>query len=224
MEIKPIAHIKTDFKEKFGIPRQSGIAENLKAEIVFEKPFRNPDALRGIEGFSHIWLIFDFSLAHTAEWSPTVRPPKLGGNIRRGVFATRSPFRPNSLGLSCVKLLEVKHSEKEGDILVVCGADLLDNTPIYDIKPYIPYADCITDAVGGFTEEIEYKKLNVVFEGELLSLIPKEKQQGLAEILAEDPRPSYQNDSERVYNMLFAEFDISFKIDGDTLTVINIKT
>lgn len=224
MEIKPIAHIKTDFKEKFGIPRQSGIAENLKAEIVFEKPFRNPDALRGIEGYSHLWLIFDFSLAHTAEWSPTVRPPKLGGNIRRGVFATRSPFRPNSLGLSCVKLLEVKHSEKEGDILVVCGADLLDNTPIYDIKPYIPYADCITDAVGGFTEEIEYKKLNVVFEGELLSLIPKEKQQGLAEILAEDPRPSYQNDSERVYNMLFAEFDISFKIDGDTLTVINIKT
>lgn len=224
MEIKPIAHIKTDFKEKFGIPRQSGIAENLKAEIVFEKPFRNPDALRGIEGYSHLWLIFDFSLAHTAEWSPTVRPPKLGGNIRRGVFATRSPFRPNSLGLSCVKLLEVKHSEKEGDILVVCGADLLDNTPIYDIKPYIPYADCITDAVGGFTEEIEYKKLNVVFEGELLSLIPKEKQQGLAEILAEDPRPSYQNDSERIYNMLFAEFDISFKIDGDTLTVINIKT
>lgn len=223
MEIKPIAHIKTDFKEKFGIPRQSGIAENLKAEIVFEKPFRNPDALRGIEGFSHLWLIFDFSLAHTAEWSPTVRPPKLGGNIRRGVFATRSPFRPNCLGLSCVKLLEVKHSEKEGDILVVCGADLLDNTPIYDIKPYIPYADCITDAVGGFTEEIEYKKLNVIFENDLLDIIPKEKRQGLTEILAEDPRPSYQNDSERIYNMLFAEFDISFKIKDDTLTVIGIK-
>ena len=202
MEIKPIAHIKTDFKEKFGIPRQSGIAENLKAEIVFEKPFRNPDALRGIEGFSHLWLIFDFSLAHTGEWSPTVRPPKLGGNIRRGVFATRSPFRPNSLGLSCVKLIEVKHTENYGDILVVCGADLLDNTPIYDIKPYIPYADCITDAVGGFTEEIEYKKLNVIFENDLFDIIPKEKRQGLTEILAEDPRPSYQNDSERIYNMM----------------------
>lgn len=223
MEIKPIAYIKTDFKEKFGIPRQSGIAKNLTAEIVFEKPFRNPDALRGIEGFSHLWLIFDFSLAHTAEWSPTVRPPKLGGNTRRGVFATRSPFRPNSLGLSCVKLLEVKQSEKDGQILIVSGADLLDNTPIYDIKPYIPYADCYPDAVGGFTEEIEYKKLNVIFEDKLLERIPKEKQQGLIDILSEDPRPSYQNDSERVYNMLFAEFDISFKIDRDALTVINIK-
>lgn len=223
MEIKPIAYIKTDFKEKFGIPRQSGIAKNLTAEIVFEKPFRNPDALRGIEGFSHLWLIFDFSLAHTADWSPTVRPPKLGGNTRRGVFATRSPFRPNSLGLSCVKLLEVKQSEKDGQILIVSGADLLDNTPIYDIKPYIPYADCYPDAVGGFTEEIEYKKLNVIFEDKLLERIPKEKQQGLIDILSEDPRPSYQNDSERVYNMLFAEFDISFKIDRDALTVINIK-
>ena len=224
MEIKPIAYIKTDFKEKFGIPRQSGIAKNLTAEIIFEKPYRNPDALRGIEGFSHLWLIFDFSKAHTSEWSPTVRPPKLGGNERRGVFATRSPFRPNSLGLSCVKLIEVKHTENHGDVLVVSGADLLDNTPIYDIKPYIPYADCVSDAVGGFTEEIDYKKLKVIFLDGISDIIPKEKLQGLTEILAEDPRPSYQNDSERIYNMLFAEFDISFKIDGNTLTVINIKT
>lgn len=223
MEIKPIAYIKTDFKEKFGIPRQSGIANNLTAEIIFEKPFRNPDALRGIEGFSHLWLIFDFSLAHTESWSPTVRPPKLGGNERKGVFATRSPFRPNSLGLSCVKLIAVKHTENQGDVLVVSGADLLDNTPIYDIKPYIPYADSYPDAKGGFTEEIDYKRLEVIFNDALLELIPVHKRQGLIEILAEDPRPSYQNDSERIYNMLFAEFDISFKIKDDTLTVLNIK-
>ncbi len=224
MEIKPIAHIKTDFKEKFGIPRQSGIANKLKATIVFEPQFRNPDALRGIESFSHLWLIFDFSLAHKDSFSPTVRPPKLGGNERKGVFATRSPFRPNSLGLSCVKLLGVKHTENSGDVLVVSGADLLDNTPIYDIKPYIPYADCKTDAVGGFTEDIDYTKLNVIFPNELLSLIPEEKREGLIDILAENPAPSYQNDSERIYNMLFDKFDISFKIKENTLTVIKIKT
>ena len=224
MEIKPIAFIRTDFKEKFGIPRQSGITKNLTAEIIFEREFRDPDAIRGIEGFSHLWLIFDFSLSHRETFSPTVRPPKLGGNERRGVFATRSPFRPNSLGLSCVKLLEVQKSETKGNVLIVSGADLLDNTPIYDIKPYIPYADCYPDAVGGFTEEINYKKLSVTFPKELLELIPKEKQQGLLDILAENPTPSYKNDEQRVYSMLFDKFDISFKIQDNILTVIKIKT
>ena len=224
MEIKPIAFIRTDFKEKFGIPRQSGIAKNLTAEIIFEREFRDPDAIRGIEGFSHLWLIFDFSLSHRETFSPTVRPPKLGGNERRGVFATRSPFRPNSLGLSCVKLLEVQKSETKGNVLIVSGADLLDNTPIYDIKPYIPYADCYPNAVGGFTEEINYKKLSVTFPKELLELIPKEKQQGLLDILAENPTPSYKNDEQRVYSMLFDKFDISFKIQDNILTVIKIKT
>ncbi len=222
MEIKPIAYIKTDFKEKFGIPRQSGIADKLTSKIIFKPEYRNPDALRGIDGFSHLWLIFDFSLAHKEGFNPTVRPPRLGGNERKGVFATRSPFRPNSLGLSCVKLLGLEQSEKDGQILIVSGADLLDNTPIYDIKPYIPYADCYPDAVGGFTEDIEYKKLNVIFDDNLLEKIPKEKQQGLIDILAEDPRPSYQEDSDRVYNMLFDRFDIHFKIDKTSLTVVKL--
>ncbi len=222
MEIKPIAYIKTDFKEKFGIPRQSGIADKLTSKIIFKPEYRNPDALRGIEGFSHLWLIFDFSLAHKERFNPTVRPPRLGGNERKGVFATRSPFRPNSLGLSCVKLLGLEQSEKDGQILIVSGADLLDNTPIYDIKPYIPYADCYPEAVGGFTEDIEYKKLNVIFDDKLLEKIPKEKQQGLIDILAEDPRPSYQEDSDRVYSMLFDKFDIHFKIDKTSLTVVKL--
>ncbi len=222
MEIKPIAHIKTDFKEKFGIPRQSGIANNLTAEIIFEPQFRNPDALRGIEGFSHLWLIFDFSLAHKESWSPMVRPPILKGNEKRGVFATRSPFRPNSLGLSCVKLLKVETSEKNGQTLIVSGADLLDNTPIYDIKPYLPYADCYPDATGGFTDTATKEKLAVNFPQPLLALIPKEKQQGLIDILSEDPRPSYQNDENRIYSMLFDRFDIHFKINGTSLTVVKL--
>lgn len=222
MEIKPIAYIKTDFKEKFGIPRQSGIANNLTAKIIFEPEYRNPDALRGIEGFSHLWLIFDFSLAHKDGWSPTVRPPRLGGNEKRGVFATRSPFRPNSLGLSCVKLINIEQSENIGQILIVSGADLLDNTPIYDIKPYIPYADCYPDATGGFTDDITKEKLEIIFPLELINIIPKEKRQGVIDILAEDPRPSYQNDSERIYSMLFDCFDIHFKINENTLTVIEI--
>lgn len=222
MEIKPIAYIKTDFKEKFGIPRQSGIAKRLTAKIIFEPEYRNPDALRGIEGFSHLWLIFDFSLSHRENWSPTVRPPRLGGNEKRGVFATRSPFRPNSLGLSCVKLLKIEQSENDGQILIVSGADLLDDTPIYDVKPYIPYADSYPEATGGFTDEITKEKLEIVFPEELLKLLPEEKRQGLIDILAEDPRPSYQNDGDRIYSMLFDRFDIHFKINENTLTVIKI--
>ena len=222
MEIKPIAYIKTDFKEKFGIPRQSGIASNLTAKIIFESEFRNPDALRGIEGFSHLWLIFDFSLAHKDRWSPMVRPPILKGNKKRGVFATRSPFRPNSLGLSCVKLLKVERSETSGQILIVSGADLLDNTPIYDIKPYIPYADCYPEATGGFTDTVTKEKLEIIFPQFLLELIPQEKRQGLIDVLAEDPRPSYQNDESRIYSMLFDRFDIHFKICANKLAVINI--
>lgn len=221
-EIKPIAYIETDFKEKFGIPRQSGIANSLKAKIIFTKEFQNPDALRGIEDFSHLWLIFDFSESHRTDWAPTVRPPRLGGNERRGVFATRSPFRPNPIGLSSVKLIEVQHTKNRGDILIVAGADLLDGTPIIDIKPYLPYSDCHPDATGGFTDNLAKVELEVVFPENLLNLIPKEKQQGLIRILAEDPRPSYQNDSERIYSMLFDKFDIHFKIEGNTLTVINI--
>lgn len=223
MEIKPIAYIRTDFKEKFGIPRQSGITDKLSAKIIFTPEFRNPDALRGIEGFSHLWLIFDFSLAHRQKWSPTVRPPRLGGNERRGVFATRSPFRPNPIGLSSVKLIRVEKSKKDGDILIVSGADLLDNTPILDIKPYLPYADCHTDATGGFTDNIDKPPLEVVFPDELLSLIDEAKREGLIEILAEDPRPSYQEDSERIYSMLFDRFDIKFTVSDNTLAVIEIK-
>lgn len=222
MEIKPIAYIKTDFKEKFGIPRQSGIANNLTAQIIFEPHYRNPDALRGIEGFSHLWLIFDFSLSHKDNWSPTVRPPRLGGNEKRGVFATRSPFRPNPLGLSVVKLISVKKTQSHGDILIVSGADILDNTPIYDIKPYLPFADSCPTATGGFTEEISKQKLEVNFNDKLLGIIPKEKRQGLIDILSEDPRPSYQDDPTRIYSMLFDSFDIHFNIIDNTLTVIKI--
>lgn len=222
MEVKPIAYIKTDFKEKFGIPRQSGIAQNLTSKIVFTPEYRNPDALRGIDGFSHLWLIFDFSLSHRNGWSPTVRPPRLGGNERRGVFATRSPFRPNPIGLSCVRLLSVHKTDNEGDVLIVSGADLLDNTPIFDIKPYLPYADSHPKATGGFTDSVNKEKLEVIFGDGLLELIPFDKRQGLADILAEDPRPSYQNDPTRTYSMLFDRFDIHFKISGNKVTVIRV--
>lgn len=221
--MRPIAFIRSDFKEKFGIPRQSLRAPSLTAKIVFEKEFRVKEALRGLENFSHIWLIFDFSKAHTNEFSPTVRPPRLGGNKRIGVFASRSPFRPNSIGLSCVKLLEIKETETEGSVLIVSGADLLDGTPIYDIKPYIPYADCHTDAKGSYAEENCDYKLDVDFPKNLLSQIPEEKREALIECLSDDPRPSYQDDSERIYSMLFANFDVKFKVQGNILTVIEIK-
>lgn len=219
----PIAYIRTDFNDKFGIPRQSGRVKELQGTIIFEPQFRNPEAIREIEGFSHLWLIFDFSLSHKSEWSPTVRPPRLGGNKRVGVFASRSPFRPNPIGLSCVKLERVEYSEKYGNMLVVSGVDLLDNTPIYDIKPYLPFADCVKDAKGGYAEEFWDYKLNVSFPEELLNSIPIEKRQALINCLAEDPRPSYQDDSDRVYSMSFAGYDVHFKVTDNILCVFDVE-
>ena len=220
-QIKPIAYIYTDFSDKFGIPRQSGRVKELCGRIVFEKEYRNEQALRGIEEFSHLWLIFDFSKAHRDTFSPTVRPPRLGGNKRVGVFASRSPFRPNNLGLSCVRLERVEKTETEGDGLVVSGVDILSGTPIYDVKPYIPYADCIKDAKGSYSDEFESYRLNVSFPQELLEMIPQEKQSALINCLADDPRPSYQDD-DRIYSMSFAGFDVSFKVSDNILTVTNV--
>ena len=220
--IKPIGYIRSDFKEKFGIPRQSGRAPSLRAEIVFYPEYRNPEALREIESFSHLWLIFDFSLAHREDWSATVRPPRLGGNKRVGVFASRSPFRPNPLGLSCVKLEKVEDSE-QGKILIVSGADLLDGTPIFDVKPYLPLSDCQKDAVGGYSQVGENYRLTVDFPDALLSKIPQEKRDGLMECLADDPRPSYQDDPARVYGMAFAQFEIKFIVKETTLTVVSVE-
>lgn len=222
--IKPIAHIKTDFKEKFGIPRQSGRVKSAIGKIVFEPEFRNPDALRGINGFSHLWLIFDFSLAHTESFSPTVRPPRLGGNTRMGVFASRSPFRPNPLGLSSVKLESIQKTENQGSVLIVSGVDLLDGTPIFDIKPYLPFSDCHPDAVGGFADEQKNHKLNVYIPEEIEKLIPIDKIQTLIDALADDPRPSYQTDPERVYSMKFDKLDVHFKIDGQELSITKVDT
>ena len=221
-DVKPIAYIRSDFKEKFGIPRQSGRAPSLKAEIVFLPEYGVADAFRGIEGFSHLWVIFDFSLSHREEFSPTVRPPRLGGNERVGVFASRSPFRPNPLGLSCVKLESVK-KEETGVVLTVSGADLLDGTPILDIKPYLPFADCISDASAGYAGEKESYRLEVACAGALLEKLPKEKRAGLLECLADDPRPSYQDDPSRVYGMRFGEWEIKFIVEGNTLTVTDIQ-
>lgn len=222
LTLRPIAHIKTDFKEKFGIPRQSGRAPSLTAELVFEPEFRNPDTLREIEGFSHLWLLFDFSLAHRDEWCATVRPPRLGGNTRVGVFASRSPFRPNPIGLSCVRLLRVEKREKEGCVLILSGADLLDGTPIYDVKPYLPFADCQPDATGGYASAHERDGLQVFFPDELLSQIPTEKRAGLIECLADDPRPSYQDEPARIYGMAFADFEIKFRVEKGVLEVVDV--
>lgn len=215
--MKIIARIQTDFKDKFGIPRQSGRVPSLLGRIVFEEEYRNPDALRGIEGFSHLWLIFDFSKSHREDWSPTVRPPRLGGNTRIGVFASRSPFRPNPVGLSVVKLERVEKGE-----LIVSGVDLLDGTPIYDIKPYLPFADSIPDAVGGYADDFEDYKLNVAFPQELLERLPQDKRQAAIDCLAQDPRPAYQEDQRR-YSMAFAGYDIRFFVKGDHLTVTEIE-
>lgn len=223
LTIRPVAYIRSDFKEKFGIPRQSGRAPALRAEIVFEPEFRTPEALREIEGFSHLWLIFDFSEAHREGWSATVRPPRLGGNKRVGVFASRSPFRPNPLGLSCVRLLAVERRETEGDVLIVSGADLLDGTPIFDVKPYLPLADRVEDAVGGYSEAGEGHRLSVIAEEALLQKLPPEKREGLLECLAEDPRPSYQNDPKRVYGMRFGDHEIKFTVSDATLYVIAVE-
>ena len=222
-QLKIIAHIRSDFGEKFGIPRQSGLVEELKATIVFEPEFRNPDALRGLEGFSHLWLIWQFSKAVRQEWSPTVRPPRLGGNERMGVFATRSPFRPNPIGLSCVKLERVEVHPELGPLVHVAGADLLDGTPIYDIKPYLPYADCKSDAVGGFASAPKEATLQVNCPAELLEKLPQASRAALPAVLAQDPRPSYQNDPERVYGMVFAGFNVRFRVEDDVLTVLDIQ-
>lgn len=222
ISIRPIARMRSDFPSKFGIPRQSGLVEELRSTIVFEPEFRNPDTLRGIEGYSHLWLIWQFSEAVRDNWSPTVRPPRLGGNTRMGVFATRSPFRPNNLGLSCVKLLGVAQT-KEGMVLQVSGADLMDGTPIFDIKPYIPYSDCHPHATGGFTDTAGDFLLEVVFPEELLAILPKEKQSAAMAVLSHDPRPSYQRKPGRVYGLPFAGFDIRFTVEENTLTVCNVE-
>ena len=221
--VTPIAYIQTDFKEKFGIPRQSGRAPSLTARIVFLPEYRTAEALRGIEGFSHLWLLFDFSAAHREGWSPTVRPPRLGGNTRVGVFASRSPFRPNPIGLSCVRLVKIEHTDTEGDVLIVSGADLLDGTPILDVKPYLPFADRIENATAGYAAQGENHRLNVVISDELLGRISKEKQDGLFECLADDPRPSYQEDADRIYGMRFGDYEIKFTVNRDTLRVIAVE-
>ena len=220
--IQVIARMHSDFATKFGIPRQSGLVEELKSTIVFEPEFRNPDTLRGIEDFSHLWIIWQFSEAVRTEWSPTVRPPRLGGNTRLGVFATRSPFRPNSLGLSSVKLLGVEKTEKYGTVLHVGGADLMDGTPIFDIKPYIPYGDCHPDATGGFTDTAGDFLLKVNFPEDLLKILPEEKREAAQGVLSHDPRPSYQRKPGRVYGLTFAGFDIRFTVEDDTLTVTEV--
>ncbi len=219
--MKPIAHIKTDFNEKFGIPRQSGLVKEATGKIVFEPEFRLPDAIRGLDEFNYIWVIWDFSLAKRGTFQATVKPPRLGGNTKVGVFATRSPFRPNNLGLSSLKLDRIEITDNEGPVLFVSGVDMLNNTPIYDIKPYIPYADCHLDATEGFTS-IEKKTLKVTFAEELLELIPDDKKQAVIGILSQDPRPSYQNDPERRYGVSYAGYDIRFTVNEDELTVVEV--
>ena len=222
-QIQAIARMKSDFPTKFGIPRQSGLVEELRSTIVFEPDFRNPDALRGIEGYSHLWLIWQFSEAVRKNWSPTVRPPRLGGNTRMGVFATRSPFRPNSLGLSCVRLLGVEDTAEFGTVLHVGGADLMDGTPIFDIKPYIAYGDAHPEALGGFTDHAGDFLLHVNFPDNLLNRIPHDKRQALLGVLSHDPRPSYQRSSDRVYGLSFAGLNIRFRVDGENLFVLEIN-
>lgn len=222
MEMKVIAHIRSDFPTKFGIPHQSGRIRELKADIIFEPEYRNHEAFRGLEEYTHIWLIWEFSQAVRKEWSPTVRPPRLGGNVRMGVFATRSPFRPNPIGLSSVRLESVEFSEKYGPVLHVSGADLMDGTPIYDIKPYLAYVDSHPEAAGGFTDQIQDHKLKVEFPEELLKKIPVEKREALLAVLANDPRPGYQKDPERKYGMSFGSWDIHFKVDGEQLQVLEV--
>ena len=220
--IRPIAHIESDFAEKFGVPRQAGIVEALEARVVFRPEYRSDEALRGIEGFSHLWLIWQFSRNLRQDWSPTVRPPRLGGNVRLGVFATRSPFRPNSLGLSCVRLLGVEKDPQLGSILRVAGADLVDGTPIFDVKPYLPYADCRPEALGGFAPD-SGATLRVAYAPGVEERIPEAKRAALGGVLENDPRPRYQEDPERVYGMRFAGRNVLFRVDGDTLTVLDVQ-
>ena len=222
MTLNVIAHIHTAFPTKFGIPRQSGLVDSLRGEIIFTPEYRNPDAVRGLEDFSHIWLVWQFSGAVRDTWSPTVRPPRLGGNTRMGVFATRSPFRPNPLGLSSVQLEKIEIRPEVGPVLIVRGADLMDGTPIYDIKPYIPYADCHPDAAAGFTAQTQFHHLDVACPETLWARVPADQRDGLRGVLENDPRPSYQHDPERVYGMEFAGLEVHFQVDGSTLTVTGI--
>ena len=221
MTLKVIAHIHTAFPTKFGIPRQSGLVDSLRGEVIFTPEYRSADAVRGLEDFSHIWLVWQFSGAVRDSWSPTVRPPRLGGNTRMGVFATRSPFRPNALGLSSVKLLKVEPNTPQGPVLTVGGADLLDGTPIFDIKPYLPYVDAHPDARGGFTDTTKFYTLQVQAEPEVLEQIPADKRDALLGVLRSDPRPSYQHDPERLYGLSFGGVEVKFKVDGDVLTVVS---
>lgn len=220
--IHVIARMKSDFPTKFGIPRQSGLVNELRSTIVFEPEFRNPDALRGLEDFSHLWIIWQFSEAVRTAWSPTVRPPRLGGNTRMGVFATRSPFRPNNLGLSSVRILGLEETKEFGTVIHVAGADLMDGTPIFDIKPYIPYGDCHPDATGGFTDTAKDFLLKVVFPEALLHKLPSDKRDAAIGVLSHDPRPSYQKDSGRIYGLTFAGCDIHFTVKDNTLTVCDV--
>ena len=222
VSIRPIAHLRCDLPEKFGIPRQAGIVEALEGLVVFEPEYREPEALRGLEGFSHVWLIWQFSKAVREGWSPTVRPPRLGGNMRMGVFATRSPFRPNALGLSCVRLLGIEQTAAEGMVLRVAGADLMDGTPIFDVKPYLPYADSHPEASGGFAPD-SGDTLQVSYASGTLDKIPEGKREALTGILSNDPRPRYQTDPERVYGLSFAGKQVKFRVDGETLTVIKVE-
>ena len=220
--MKIIAHIENDFSTKFGIPRQSGLVNSLRSRIVFAPEYRNPDAFRGLEDFSHVWLIWEFSQAVRQKWSPTVRPPRLGGNTRMGVFATRSPFRPNPVGLSAVQLEEVVLHGADAPYLVVSGADLMNGTPIYDIKPYLPHIDSHPDARGGFAVPAAEHRLKVVFPEQWLEKVPEQLRDGLTEVLAQDPRPSYQHNPERIYGFGFARLEVKFTVDGDVLTVCGV--
>ncbi|MDY4611677.1 MAG: tRNA (N6-threonylcarbamoyladenosine(37)-N6)-methyltransferase TrmO [Sphaerochaetaceae bacterium] len=222
ISMKIIARMHSDFPTKFGIPRQSGLAEDLRSIVVFEPEFRNPDAVRGLEEFSHIWLIWQFSESLRETWSPTVRPPRLGGSVRKGVFATRSPFRPNGIGLSSVKLDSIEMLPELGPVLHVSGADLMDGTPIFDVKPYLPFVDGHPDATGGFADRFKDYSLQVVFPEELLALVPSDHRQALVKVLSLDPRPSYQNDPSRVYGMSFAGLDIRFVVHGEILSVVQV--
>lgn len=220
--MQPIAHIHTAFATKFGVPRQAGLIPELRGTVVFTEAYRNPDALRGLEDFSHIWLIWEFSEAKRENWSPTVRPPRLGGNARMGVFATRSPFRPNPIGLSCVRLEEIRMDEQWGPVLEISGADLMDKTPIFDIKPYIPYCDCHPEAAEGFTGQLDALELTVSFPEELLAAIPEALRPGLLGVLAHDPRPQYQRDPKRVYGLSFGGWNVRFRVEGTVLQVCEV--
>lgn len=224
VNIQVIARMKSDFPSKFGIPRQSGLVPQLRSTIIFEPEFRNADALRGLEDFSHLWIIWQFSEAVRKAWSPTIRPPRLGGNTRMGVFATRSPFRPNNLGLSAVKIIGLEQTAQYGTVIHVAGADLMDGTPIFDIKPYIPYSDCHADASGGFTDTAKDFLLEVhVNNDAMIQKLPESKQEALLGVLSHDPRPSYQNDPDRIYGISFSGYNIRFYVQDNVLTIIDIQ-